>query len=1303
MRSRYMIKRILRSTLALALAVSLMASEVPVDAQTQSSADVTEDGITLDSDNYAEGQAIIMYDNSSYAAKAFTSGTEIKDDITVAETYEFDTDDTDTSISTATSSDDGFTVALVESEQYSTEELITYLNKKSYIKYAEPNYTIKVSDTDDPYKTYQWALDNTGQNGGTEGYDINADTQALQTSIDSEEKVVAIIDTGLDYTHEDLADVAWENPFNSKKLKGKHGYDFYNYDSDPMDDNGHGTHCAGIIAAQADNGVGISGTATSSNIKIMSLKVFSDEGYGSVIDAIAAYNYIYKAQSLGVNIVAINNSWNSELDESDADDIIAAETLTEIVNLVGEAGALSMWSAGNDASENTTSDGVPTCIDSDYIVTVAATNGNDELASFSNYGSSVDIAAPGTSILSTVSYDTFNPTLYDNKDDYCALYEDFENTALVLTMEDSKENGVEASGYQLAYGLDIEGSGTATVSISDDQYFGKKEDGTHSLKWTVEGASAGDVYTLYLPYSAEQSSTALYESMGIYLKGPTDQGDNFDGSVFYLNDGPVTDGTYDEKNEVSYYGAYLSNNTHWAFSSYEILSKVTEEQKRAVSLQIYAESDGDYTIYIDNFGISKSDVDSSTFGKYDFYNGTSMATPYVTGAVAAIADAFDDDDPLARKARILSSVRTSTALDGKVSTEGVLDLSDVDSPHISVLSCDLIDDDMIQINGYYLKDATVTINGNNANILEQTDSHIIIDGSDYLNRSITLTVTKDDVTVSNDYYFSSGESFTEENSIDDGYLDGGEVVSDGETLYYISDSGDVCTATPDEDDTGFLWTDYGTEYSSTMFDDTYSSLPEYTIYNESAIIYYDGRLYEIMTIDMGYAEDTAILCFDEDEGWHRYAELPDEMTGLSGVTLGAYDGSLYIAGGLDEETGACGTTFMSYNKETGEWTSEADMPEGRCFAQAIQTGENLVLTLGANGTDNDIANMIYDGSDWTVSKEKIEVTSDVPDYTYTSSQGEVTIPVLSGQIGIIEDGIVYTDIQAEGLGDTFTYDVNDDQYESTGYSLDNSISNADALVATTFQDKLYVLYSSSESAIGLCSIPVECGYVQVIDESDSLAYVDGAGYYVPGDTITLIAKLYDDESGYITSFTVDGEDIAADSEGEYIYETMADGSSYTLTAAVSASTYTTETSNSTENTVDNSNVTTVTPTPQDNTTLSVGTKVKVGKFTYKITKSSTSKKTVTCVSLNKKKTKKAVLPASITINGSKYKVKAIATKAFKNCKKLRKLKIKSKKITKIGKKAFKKTSKKLVVKVPAKCKKKYKKMLRKAGCRGKIK
>jgi len=278
--------------------------------------------------------------------------------------------------------------------------------------YAEPDYRVHAFVTpNDPGFPTMWDLQNTGQtvNGvpGTPGSDIHA-VPAWDLTTGSSDIVVAVIDTGVDYTHPDL--VGNLGPF-PLELPGNHldddgngwiddvyGVDFVNHDSDPMDDEGHGTHVSGTIAARGNNGLGVTGVSWHS--KIVALKFLDDTGYGDTSDAVAALDY---AVANGIRIS--NNSWGgSGYSQAMYDAIAASQSI----------GHLFVAAAGNDGSNNDVVSDYPSGYALSNIISVAATNNIDELASFSNFGfTTVDLAAPGVGVYSTLpgnSYGLANGT-----------------------------------------------------------------------------------------------------------------------------------------------------------------------------------------------------------------------------------------------------------------------------------------------------------------------------------------------------------------------------------------------------------------------------------------------------------------------------------------------------------------------------------------------------------------------------------------------------------------------------------------------------------------------------------------------------------------------------------------------------------------------------------------------------------------------------------------------------------------------------------------------------------------------------
>lgn len=275
------------------------------------------------------------------------------------------------------------------------------------VEYAEPNYDIELDEVDnplvpilphDPQFNDQWALANSGQRGGKQGADISA-TLAWAKTTGSEDVVVAVLDSGVDYTHEDLAENMWVRPSEMEPYHDEelgtvddlNGYNAIDGNSDPMDENGHGTHCAGIIGAEGENDIGIAGVNW--KVQIMPLKFMNAGGFGTTKDAIEAINYVIDRKKAGVNVRIISASWGSTQ---------KSQALEDVIRKAYENDILFVAAAGNASTNNDRSPHYPSSYDVPNVISVAALDRHDQLATFSNYGpKSVAIAAPGVEILST--------------------------------------------------------------------------------------------------------------------------------------------------------------------------------------------------------------------------------------------------------------------------------------------------------------------------------------------------------------------------------------------------------------------------------------------------------------------------------------------------------------------------------------------------------------------------------------------------------------------------------------------------------------------------------------------------------------------------------------------------------------------------------------------------------------------------------------------------------------------------------------------------------------------------------------
>jgi len=310
------------------------------------------------------------------------------------------------------------------------------------VEFAEPNYILHFADTvpNDPQFSNQWGHRNTGQLGGTPDADIDS-VEAWDISVGSDSIVLALTDTGIDLTHPDLIANIWTNPGEDPWLDPYDpttgngvdddlngyvddwkGYDFNGpsplipiRDNDPSDGVGHGTHCAGILAATGNNGMGVTGVSW--NAKIMPLKIGPDSGLTlTVFVAAQAIDY---AVANGADIICA--SWGG---------LAGISTIRTAIDNAHSAGVLFVAAAGNFGINT---DGFlkfyPASYDLDNIIAVAATDDNDELADFSNFGrTTVDVGAPGVGILSTMP--TYEVFLTQDPYDYSTNYDYLDGTSM---------------------------------------------------------------------------------------------------------------------------------------------------------------------------------------------------------------------------------------------------------------------------------------------------------------------------------------------------------------------------------------------------------------------------------------------------------------------------------------------------------------------------------------------------------------------------------------------------------------------------------------------------------------------------------------------------------------------------------------------------------------------------------------------------------------------------------------------------------------------------------------------------------
>ncbi|MFH0796949.1 MAG: S8 family serine peptidase [Candidatus Omnitrophota bacterium] len=529
----------------------------------------------------------------------------------------------------------------LRSGSLTTRQLLHCFQQDSRVEKVSPNYLRKITATFpyDPSFDQLWGLDNTGQkvNGisGTSDADIDAaiawDFTRGDTSV-----VIAVIDTGVDYTHEDLAANMW----NSEEIADNdidddgNGYvdDLYGINAiteaanpgDPMDDHGHGTHVSGTIAAVGNNGVGITGVNWSA--RIMAVKFLDAEGSGTDADAITGINYVVSMKTeYNVNIVAINASWGGGGYDALLEDAIEA---------AGDAGIIFVAAAGNDGSDNDATPAYPASYSLPNIISVAASDQDDGLAWFSNYGlKSVDLAAPGVNIYSTLpggATDSPNNPFFDRMESGTAKWE-HGGTQDSWALTDSSYHS-ESHCWADSPGGDYLNNTSSYLSIKENLNLSALAGQDVRLRFWADLELEEDIDILYVELSR-------------------DGGSNFDYVV----------------------GSLTGSAPLWSLYSYS----VPEAYKTAAfKFRFHLITDGNNTydgVYLDDVVVDTG-LGGASSNYYDYYDGTSMAAPHVSGAVALSAAGFPQESLSQRINRVSAGCDRLTALEGKSVTGGRLNV-----------------------------------------------------------------------------------------------------------------------------------------------------------------------------------------------------------------------------------------------------------------------------------------------------------------------------------------------------------------------------------------------------------------------------------------------------------------------------------------------------------------------------------------------------------------------------------------------------------------------------------------------------
>jgi len=508
------------------------------------------------------------------------------------------------------------------------------------VEYAEPNYIYHATLTPNDARFVSgdlWGLYNFGQNvngtSGTSGADIDA-INAWDATTGDTGVIIAVVDSGVKYDHEDLIGNIWSNageiPGNSVDDDGNgriddiRGWDFVDGDNDPMDYSGHGTHVAGTIAAVGNNGTGVTGVCWTA--KIMPIRGLDAAGSGWTTNLILAIEY---ANSNGAHI--INNSWGGGGESS------------ALRNAINVSSAVVVCAAGNSNVNTDTIPHYPSSYTSTNIISVAATDQNDNRASFSNYGTtSVDVGAPGTNIYSTVitRIDSIN-------------IDDFNRASL----------------------------GTNWTTWGTNNTWGI-ENNTLADGPSIDYSNNTESYAQFGPVDLSGLSGLDGPRLDFLLRGITEYGYDYL-AVQLSSDGlNWTDHNY----------------IHGTYSLWDTIeTDINSYAGGNMYIRFYFYSDS--TINDEGFQIDdlKITVLTTTDNAYTYYNGTSMAAPIVSGIAGLIKATTPAITNTEIKAAIEQNVDTIPSLSGWVATGGRVNAGNIFPVAPTVLSATVVSGTQINL------------------------------------------------------------------------------------------------------------------------------------------------------------------------------------------------------------------------------------------------------------------------------------------------------------------------------------------------------------------------------------------------------------------------------------------------------------------------------------------------------------------------------------------------------------------------------------------------------------------------------
>ena len=912
-------------------------------------------------------------------------------------------------------------IQIVKSSSLTTDELIKKLEQRDDVISAEPNYIYHISSTSTPDFTKDQYNVSYGPEKGMHVPNWN------DSSNKNADCVVAVLDSGVDYTHEDLKDGMWDEGEKYETLKklggGKYGLNADALDTqvgdskDPMDDNGHGTHCSGIIAAQW-NDRGVSGVTNGT--KIMALKATDSVGKLTTRHYISCFNYVSEAIKAGVPIKVVSNSWSGVHGGS------------EITN----QGAVLIFAAGNE-SKNL--DAIPYTSNfihshNPSVIIVNATDKKGDYAFFSNYGANeTDIAAPGVNIISTVP--GIN-TVPDARFSDPILENDFEGGSNIFcnwtsNTENTSVQTISENGYESDHCLKIKYDGEKSAEIISEE---------------VDLSDAKPKYITFMMKITETGSLASTMAVGMRIPTKSEDGPEMKATTFR---------TIDE----------------WAVLSIN-LPEDTDYEKFKLEFSIMSLCENPlisypFTGYIDNIVFT-----NETF-PYDYMSGTSQACPAVAGEAAILFANYPNEKNDKIAARIIGSVERKEEHKNKCISGGIANLEyalDKSGENTApVVYSATRNDSKITVAGYFFGNDSgeLKVNDKTLTIEKWSDEEIVAKLPDGFTSSDVLVEVKRNTgneTLRTGHrrisIYNEANRFKMLKISDFKELDNTMPIS-MEDLH-----GKLYLCSMDSNDRDLLIFEYNPD--TNKWKKVYHN-QEYMVYCQT-IGKYNGKIViPVLNKKTGSSE---LITYEPYTGKIEMVKFSSDVGNFS---LLNDDGELLLVGGTIGEEKS--NKIQKVNMKTGELTEVGEIQVPKQVGSIIRNSNGEIYY--AYGTSLDVQKIEKDQNGHYVGKVIKE--DGLPEGIFTEGDSMDWRAVGSFTDGFILTGFRKISEEGKILADTFVGTTKGNEFEIKPIDVLFSTSAISKVCGTIVGDRFYVLASTAESKDGFMFGYLD-GYKEVFDE-----------------------------------------------------------------------------------------------------------------------------------------------------------------------------------------------------------------------------